>query len=1181
MTEFAEISKGYLKDASTFANDESTTEETYYPPVRDLLRQLLALRSLPFDARTGTSHKRAGGGTDKPDFVLLDGGEFVVAFGEVKLPKVDIEEMAVSTERNNQIGRYLAQTGIVLISNVRSFGLLVCDDGYIRDPSVPVKPEHRKLLHSVDFFDSEKRLEKNRPNSLGERIEILNLLETAVTEFSCIADPSSLAMILARQAKKAREDLPDTFASVKPLLDDYRHALGLTFDLETKKGGDFFRSSLIQTAFYALFSAWTLWQRADDGTTFDWHQIDKYLKLPFLAKLFYEFRHPDRLAELRLSPHLDRATATLSRVDRNLFFSRFTYATLDDDESGVAAITYFYEPFLEAFDPDLRKSLGVWFTPPEVVRYQVRKLDQILRDQLGCPRGFADEKVVVLDPCCGTGAYLLEVVRCIAADLKERGEDATLGAELLHALTRRVIGFEVLTAPFVISQLQLFLLLDDLGVAPSAKERIAVYLTNALVGWAGTDQVKLNFPELQDEHDAAQETKKKARIIVILGNPPYDRFAGVAIDEEADLVDSYKGITRVPKKDRKGKAVLGADGQPVLVQQGPSRLYSDWGIRKQVLDDLYVRFLRLAEERIGVRADYGVVSFISHYSFLAGRSHPIMRESLASNFHEIWIDNLNGDKYKTGKVIPDGLPGAGSSDQSVFTTDHDPRGIQPGTCICTYVKKMEGIDDPTQTPIHYRDFWGKANEKRRALLDSLQMDSWTQKKKDAVSGTPAGPRDFETFFPTAANRWRFAPRDVSADYEAWPSLDELFPSSYQGVNPNRGIDESVIDFDASKLRDRMQYYFESDSFAAVRDRYPVLTESRARYDPKETWSFLREHTSFDAARVVKYLLFPMDRRWIYYESEAKLLNEKRPEFWENLEGNEFLVAVPEPRQASEVFPLLSTILVDLHVHDRGSVCFPRETRPGTLIAQRVANIAEPAWNALKTKWNLAGDRTGDDARSLVGELFRLVMALLYSPGFQEEHRGALAEGWASIPIPKSRRLHSRIARFGSDLVTLLDPESEPDGVLTRLLGKRRLKTLGVLRKEDGTAIQDSDLVVQIAYFGGARGRLVARDFRSGEHPHEAWGAQTGDLFIQEGVYFENVPERVWSFEIGGYPVLKKWLGYRQASRRNGAPLSIEERRHFRSMIQRIAAVLSSGETADKFYDECAADSFTAVELGLS
>ena len=64
-----------------------------------------------------------------------------------------------------------------------------------------------------------------------------------------------------------------------------------------------------------------------------------------------------------------------------------------------------------------------------------------------------------------------------------------------------------------------------------------------------------------------------------------------------------------------------------------------------------------------------------------------MRESLLKNFHELWIENLNGDKYRTGKVIPAGLPGAGTSDQSVFSTEQDPRGIQVGTCISTFLKR--------------------------------------------------------------------------------------------------------------------------------------------------------------------------------------------------------------------------------------------------------------------------------------------------------------------------------------------------------------------------------------------------------------------------------------------------------------------------------------------------------------
>ena len=70
---------------------------------------------------------------------------------------------------------------------------------------------------------------------------------------------------------------------------------------------------------------------------------------------------------------------------------------------------YFYEPFLEAFDPDLRKQLGVWYTPAEVVRYMVARVDMALKEDLGIADGLAADNVFVLDPCCGTGTYLAEV----------------------------------------------------------------------------------------------------------------------------------------------------------------------------------------------------------------------------------------------------------------------------------------------------------------------------------------------------------------------------------------------------------------------------------------------------------------------------------------------------------------------------------------------------------------------------------------------------------------------------------------------------------------------------------------------------------------------------------------------------------------------------------------------------
>ena len=159
---------------------------------------------------------------------------------------------------------------------------------------------------------------------------------------------------------------------------------------------------------------------------------------------------------------------------------------------------------------------------------------------------------------CGAGsllrdrAYLLEVARCIAAELKQTGDESSLGLEIARAFHERVIGFEILTAPFAIAQLQLYLLLDELGSTPDEAHRVSVYLTNALSGWHDWGDVKLNFPEMRDEFDASQRVKREAKIIVVLGNPPYDRFTGAAQAEEAELVAHYKGIELIEIWDKKG-----------------------------------------------------------------------------------------------------------------------------------------------------------------------------------------------------------------------------------------------------------------------------------------------------------------------------------------------------------------------------------------------------------------------------------------------------------------------------------------------------------------------------------------------------------------------------------------------------------------------------------------------------
>src|SRR5699024_2082331 len=135
---------------------------------------------------------------------------------------------------------------------------------------------------------------------------------------------------------------------------------------------------------------------------------------------------------------------------------------------------------------------------------------------------------------------------------------------------------------FVVAHLQLGLMLQtlDATLGETGAERDAVYLTNALTGWEPPKEPKTHrlIPELEQERDLDEEVKRERQIFVIFGNPPYNAFAGTSLEEEQGLVESYK-----------------------------EGLISKWGIKKFNLDDLYVRFFRLAERRIAEKTGRGVV----------------------------------------------------------------------------------------------------------------------------------------------------------------------------------------------------------------------------------------------------------------------------------------------------------------------------------------------------------------------------------------------------------------------------------------------------------------------------------------------------------------------------------------------------------------------------------------------
>ena len=823
------------------ASGGATPERSLYGPLGDLLKAVGAT----LKPRVFCVQEPADLGAGHPDFGLYaarqvqkgaprDGQIPERGVVEVKPPADD----AWVTAAGRQASRYWARYGLVLVTNARDF-VLVGADAH----GGPARHETLRLASSEDEFLS--RLDKPHAFAREEGARLGEYLARALSHRAALTEPKDLAWLLASYARDglARVDAAGgapQLAVVRSALED---ALGIRF--EGERGRRFFCSTLVQTLFYGIFSAWVLWARTDPATPepgrlftgvpdngrFRWREAVWHLRAPVLRALFQQIADPGRLQPLGLTEVLDWTAAALDRVDRSEFFARFDQGK---------AVPYFYEPFLEAFDPDLRKQLGVWYTPSEVVRYMVAQVDRALKDDLGIADGLAAEHVYVLDPCCGTGAYLAEVLRRIAANLDGRGIGALVGEGVKRAAMERVFGFEIMPAPFVVAHLQVGLTMQDLDapLAEDGTERASVYLTNALTGWEPrTDKPALLFPELAEERDRAERVKQKRPILVILGNPPYNGFAGMAVDEERELSDAYRTTKRVRPPEGQG------------------------------LNDPYIRFFRMAERRIAERTGRGVVCFISNYSWLDGLSFTGMRERYLEAFDNIRIDNLHGDRI-ISEYAPDGR-----TSETVFALRGQSPGIKVGTSIVLLSRTESAGGSSATARIRYRDFHqARAEERRQALLDSLAADA------DCDSA----------LVPDVRLGLPFKPMAVSDEWFDWPALPDLLPASFPGVQTGR--DSFLVDVDLDRLRARVRDYFNPKlSHEEIGRRYPRVMTDTARFDARRVRDTLLVRGGPNEAGFVRYAYRPFDNRWLYWEAETKLLREKSPRYPRHVfEGNLWL-----------------------------------------------------------------------------------------------------------------------------------------------------------------------------------------------------------------------------------------------------------------------------------------------------
>ena len=436
--------EAYLEDLRRIRGSGGGTDERSYYPV---LRTLLNAVGQTLRPRVFSVVELAQQGAGHPDLGLYAAGQ--VQKGRPKqgqAPERGVMEVkptgddAWLTAEGSQVSRYWERYRLVLVTNTRDFVLLGEDA-----QGKPARLETFRLAGSAGDF--EERLQHPRAFARDIGSPFVEYLSRMLSHRASLSEPRDLAWLLASYARDglARVEAAGDASSLTAVRSALEEALGVKF--EGERGAAFFRSTLVQTLFYGIFSAWVLWARQTPAPTgkFNWHEAVWHLRAPVLRALFQQISDPGRLQPLGLVEVLDWTAAALDRVDRDSFFARFNEGE---------AVPYFYEPFLEAFDPALRKQLGVWYTPTEVVRYMVARVDRALKEDLGIEDGLAAENVYVLDPCCGTGAYLAETLKRIAANLEGKGLGALTGARVKEAATQRVFGFEIMPAPFVVAHLQ-------------------------------------------------------------------------------------------------------------------------------------------------------------------------------------------------------------------------------------------------------------------------------------------------------------------------------------------------------------------------------------------------------------------------------------------------------------------------------------------------------------------------------------------------------------------------------------------------------------------------------------------------------------------------------------------------------------------------------------------------------
>lgn len=948
----------YIDNIDKRYRQGNATEHTFRGDLQQLLESLVP------DIQATNEPKRQRCGA--PDFILTK-KDIPVGFIEAKdIGDKDLDG-AKKTGNKEQFDRYKASLNNLIFTDYIHFHLYREGEFITKIAIAEITPKGIKPL--PNNFGNFENLIKDFCTHLGQTIKSSKkLAEMMAGKARLLSDIIGKALS-SDEASQEDSTLKDQMLAFRQIL---------IHDI-TPQG---FADVYAQTIAYGMFAA-----RMHDPTlgTFSRQEAAELIPKsnPFLRKLFGYIAGPD--IDDRIKWVVDSLTEIFLACNVEEILKNYGKSTKMEDP-----IIHFYETFLSEYDPKLRKSRGVWYTPQPVVNFIVRAVDDILKNEFDLPQGLADtsktkikvdlqgktieqevHKVQILDPATGTGTFLAEVVKLVYK--KFEGQQGIWSNYVERHLLPRLNGFELLMASYAMAHLKLDLLLTETGYKPTSNQRFRVYLTNSLEEHhKDTGTLFANW--LSTEANEANHIKRDTPVMCVIGNPPYSGESANKGEWIMSLMEDYK-------KEPGGKEKLKEQNS-------------------KFINDDYVKFLRYGQHFIEKNGS-GVLAYINPHGFLDNPTFRGMRWHLLKTYDKIYTIDLHGNAKKK-ETAPDG-----SADVNVFD-------IEQGVSINFFLKTGKKKPNELGKVYHY-DLYGKRDFKYDFLIENnLKSTPYNELKLSEPN-----------FFFKIKN---YEEENI---YNNGFSIPELFPLNSLGLLTKR--DNLAVDFNSKDLVTKIEYFLdENKTVEEVCKYYGLVVKDKDKWDATLTRANVSNSALKEQIRDFQYR--PFDYRKVFYNPYfvARPNTKVLGHFIKENVG--LIICRQGQAVGGEEWNVVFSCkyLADQNIYRRGGgTIFPLFLYPEAQAQQTIDQSTERTPNLNMDIIEKIEDATNcifvHDENICVdlppdkdGIFFPLtvldyIYAVLHSPSYREKYKEFLKIDFPRVPYPTNSEMFTRLSDIGNEL----------------------------------------------------------------------------------------------------------------------------------------------------------------------